>query len=159
MKTLCAPRFPNRGYSRVAAAIVAIALIAFGTLRGLAQTDETDANKIRQTNYAALHEAPAKAQARKNPFEGDARAVVVGAKLFEQHCAECHGSMADGTRKGPTLLHEEVREATPGALFWLLTNGVVRKGMPVWSKLPEPQRWQLVTFLRSLNEPPENDRP
>jgi hypothetical protein len=31
-----------------------------------------------------------------------------------------------------------------------LTNGVVRRGMPVWSKLPEPQRWQLVTYLKSL---------
>jgi hypothetical protein len=31
-----------------------------------------------------------------------------------------------------------------------LTNGVVRRGMPVWSKLPEPQRWQLVSFIKSL---------
>jgi hypothetical protein len=22
--------------------------------------------------------------------------------------------------------------------------------MPVWSKLPEPQRWQLVSYLKSL---------
>jgi hypothetical protein len=35
-------------------------------------------------------------------------------------------------------------------LFWILTNGVVRQGMPVWSKLPEPQRWQIVTFVKSL---------
>jgi len=27
---------------------------------------------------------------------------------------------------------------------------VVRKGMPVWSKLPEPQRWQLVRYIKSL---------
>jgi hypothetical protein len=33
----------------------------------------------------------------------------------------------------------------------VLTNGVVRKGMPVWSKLPEPQRWQIVRFLKSLD--------
>jgi len=26
----------------------------------------------------------------------------------------------------------------------------VRKGMPVWSRLPEPQRWQLVRYLKSL---------
>lgn len=36
---------------------------------------------------------------------------------------------------------------------WILTNGVVRRGMPVWSKLPEPQRWQLVSFLKSLRNP------
>jgi hypothetical protein len=35
-------------------------------------------------------------------------------------------------------------------LFWVLTNGVVMRGMPVWSKLPEPERWQIVTFLKSL---------
>jgi len=29
---------------------------------------------------------------------------------------------------------------SPGTLYWLLTNGVVRRGMPVWSKLPEPKR-------------------
>ncbi len=54
---------------------------------------------------------------------------------------------------GANLVREEVRQASPGTLFWILTNGVVRRGMPVWSKLPEPQRWQLVTYLRSLNEP------
>jgi hypothetical protein len=25
--------------------------------------------------------------------------------------------------------------------------------MPVWSKLPEPQRWQLVTYIKSLGPP------
>jgi hypothetical protein len=25
--------------------------------------------------------------------------------------------------------------------------------MPVWSKLPEPQRWQLVSYIKSLNPP------
>ena len=61
--------------------------------------------------------------------------------------------MADGGKKGPSLLAPEVQQATPGALFWLLTNGVVRRGMPVWSKLPEPQRWQLVSFIKSLTPP------
>jgi hypothetical protein len=32
-----------------------------------------------------------------------------------------------------------------------LTNGVVWHGMPVWSKLPEPERWQIVTFIESLS--------
>jgi mono/diheme cytochrome c family protein len=26
----------------------------------------------------------------------------------------------------------------------------VRSGMPVWSKLPEPQRWQIVTYVKTL---------
>lgn len=100
--------------------------------------------------YAALAAAPEAARARQNPFEGNTRDTAAGGKLFEQHCADCHGRKAGGTRRGPSLLTEEVQQAPPGALFWILTNGVVRHGMPVWSKLPEPERWQIVTFLESL---------
>jgi len=55
-----------------------------------------------------------------------------------------------GGKKGPSLRHPEVQNATDGTLFWLLTNGVAWKGMPVWSKLPDAQRWQLVRYLKSL---------
>jgi mono/diheme cytochrome c family protein len=100
--------------------------------------------------YAELAKAPRKAASRRNPLEHDPEAVAAGAKLFDRHCAECHGETADGGRKGPSLRAHELQQATPGTLFWILTNGVVRRGMPVWSKLPEPQRWQIVTYLRSL---------
>jgi len=56
----------------------------------------------------------------------------------------------------------EVQNAAPGAIFWILTNGVVRKKMPVWSKLPEPQRWQLVSYIKSLGiaeQPAPGDPP
>jgi mono/diheme cytochrome c family protein len=99
--------------------------------------------------YAELRKAPEKAASRPNPLESDAEAVAAGKLLFEDHCAECHGDDAKGGRKGPNLRVSEVQNATPGTLFWLLTNGVVRKKMPAWSKLPEPQRWQLVRFLKS----------
>ena len=101
--------------------------------------------------YAELAKAPGKAAARRNPLENDPDAVAAGANLFDQHCAECHGELAVGGKKGPSLRAEPVQQATPGTLFWILTNGVVRRGMPVWSKLPEPQRWQLVSYLKSLN--------
>ena len=57
---------------------------------------------------------------------------------------------AEGGKRAPSLLRDEVQRATPGALFWVLTNGVVRRGMPDWSKLPEPERWQIVAFLKSF---------
>ena len=100
--------------------------------------------------YAEIANAPEKARAKRNPFENDADAIAAGSKLFAQHCAECHGIMAEGGKKAPSLREGEVQSAAPGALFWVLTNGVVRRGMPVWSKLPEPQRWQIVSFLKSL---------
>jgi mono/diheme cytochrome c family protein len=104
--------------------------------------------------YAELLKAPEKARNRANPLQNDPEAVAAGAILFEQHCAECHGNVAEGSRKGPSLLVTEAQNAPPGAIFWVLTNGVVRKKMPVWSKLPEPQRWQLVRYIKSLGGPP-----
>ncbi len=103
--------------------------------------------------YAELQKAPEKARHRANPLENDPHAVAAGAILFAQHCAECHGKSAEGSPKAPSLVVSEVQSATPGTLFWLLTNGVVRKKMPVWSKLPEPQRWQLVRYIQSLGGP------
>jgi mono/diheme cytochrome c family protein len=150
MKRACAWFRPSRLIAIATAAIVVFWIGFFGVARALAQNEGTAAHKHRESTYAALAEASEKARARKNPFEGDPQAVAAGGKLFEQHCAECHGAKAGGTRRGASLLQEEVQQATPGTLFWVLTNGVVRRGMPVWSKLPEPERWQIVTFLQSL---------
>jgi mono/diheme cytochrome c family protein len=70
--------------------------------------------------------------------------------LFSQNCASCHGDNATGKGNHPSLRSERVRSATPGELQWLLTNGSMKNGMPSWSKLPEQQRWQIVTYLKSL---------
>lgn len=110
--------------------------------------------------YSEIGKAPEKARAKRNPLEKDPNAIAAGRILFEQRCAECHGDSADGGKKGPSLRAAEIQDAEPGAIFWILTNGVVRKGMPVWSKLPEPQRWQLVSFIKSLGPvPAETDAP
>ena len=120
------------------------------SLMAPAQTENTKSRDKEPSFYTELDKAPPKAAARHNPLENDPEAVAAGGKLFGQHCAECHGETADGGKKGPSLRASQVQQATPGTLFWLLTNGVVRRGMPVWSKLPEPQRWQLVSYIKSL---------
>ncbi len=109
--------------------------------------------------YDELERVPERARSRPNPLEHDPDAPVAGKKLFENHCAECHGDGATGGKKGPSLRAEEVQQSSPGALFWILTNGVVRHGMPVWSKLPEPQRWQIVTYLKALGSAPSQGAP
>lgn len=110
--------------------------------------------KRQQSVYAVLDDAPKSARERKNPFAGDPREATAGRKLFEQHCAECHGKTAGGSMRGANLLSDEIQQAKPGTLFWILTNGIVRHGMPVWSKLPEPQRWQIITYVQSLKPQP-----
>src|SRR6478672_567225 len=93
---------------------------------------------------------PDKARTRQNPFDSESNAVAAGAKLFHQNCSTCHGSEATGQDKHPSLHTERVRAATPGELEWLLKNGSMKNGMPSWSRLPEQQRWQIVSFLKSL---------
>jgi mono/diheme cytochrome c family protein len=100
--------------------------------------------------YEELGKVPEKYRAKQNPFSNDPEAVKAGAILFEEHCEECHGAGAVGGKKAPSLRAPQVQEASDGTIFWILTNGIVRKKMPVWSKLPEPQRWQLVRYIKSL---------
>ncbi len=93
---------------------------------------------------------PDKDRARHNPCESNPSAAAGGAKLFKQNCSSCHGDDASGRDNHPSLLSDRVRAATPGELQWLLTNGSMKNGMPSWSRLPEPQRWQIVSYLKSL---------
>lgn len=95
---------------------------------------------------------PDKDRGRQNPFAGNASAQAAGARLFKQNCASCHGDDANGKDRHPSLLSDRVRSSTPGELQWLLTNGSMRNGMPSWSRLPEQQRWQIISFLKSLQE-------
>ena len=113
--------------------------------------------KEKESVYAELEKVPEKARQKSNPLTKDPEAVAAGKVLFEEHCEECHGSAALGSKKAPSLRASEVQNAAPGAIFWILTNGVVRKKMPVWSKLPEPQRWQLVSYIKSLGIAPQAD--
>lgn len=122
--------------------------------RGGRGADSTDATEHHHghDHYVELEHVPEKARGERNPLAQDPSAVAAGGKLFGEHCVECHGERAHGTRRGPSLMEDRVRQATPGALFWILTNGIVRHGMPDWSKLPERERWQIVTFIKSRQE-------
>ncbi len=99
---------------------------------------------------AWLRKVPESARMRQNPMAGDPESAPAGAKLFQQNCASCHGKTAEGKDKHPNLHSDRLKSATPGELEWLLKNGSLKNGMPSWSRLPEAQRWQLVTYLKSL---------
>jgi mono/diheme cytochrome c family protein len=98
-----------------------------------------------------LQKAPAKAASLANPLSAQEQAQRAGAKLFARECAACHGENgAGGLGKAPPLRQTEVREAAPGTLFWILRNGSLGSGMPSFAHLPEPQRWQIITYLKQL---------
>jgi mono/diheme cytochrome c family protein len=78
--------------------------------------------------------------------------VAGGRKLFTRSCAECHGPEGAGIEKkhSADLQLPEVQNQSDGTLFWKITNGNARHGMPSFSKLPELERWQLVLYIRTL---------
>lgn len=100
---------------------------------------------------ARLGEAPPKARLMKNPMAGKPNSAAAGHKLFEEHCAECHGNDARGLGRAANLHSLGVQNSPPGAIYWALRNGRIRHGMPSWSQLPDQEIWQLVTFIKSLD--------
>ena len=97
-----------------------------------------------------LKHVPEADRQRINPLAGQADAVAAGGRMFEDHCAKCHGPDALGRGKRPSLRSDRVQHATDGEIFWLLKNGNLGKGMPTWAALPEPMRWQIIAYLKSL---------
>ena len=100
-----------------------------------------------------VQRTPSKASAKQNPFEGSPAAERAGGKLYLQHCGSCHGQTREGRDRTPPLARSDIYQAPPGALFWILTNGSLRRGMPPFAHLPAEQRWQIVTFLRRTEAP------
>lgn len=98
-----------------------------------------------------LTQVPPHDRQKVNPYHDQPEAIQAGRLLFSDHCAQCHGNSAQGINKRPSLRTQRVQsEATEGDLHWLLANGNLRRGMPSWSKLPDQQLWQLISYLRSL---------
>jgi mono/diheme cytochrome c family protein len=94
--------------------------------------------------------APPDAAAKANPVGSNPDAVAGGKKIYLRSCAECHNEDGSGLDNAANLMLPVVQKETDGTLFWKISNGNVRRGMPAFSRLPETQRWQIVSFLRTL---------
>lgn len=99
-----------------------------------------------------LDKVPPRDHEKTNPYQSQPDAISAGRRIYEDHCMKCHGENAEGNKKHPSLHTDRVQtQATEGDLHWLLVNGYMKKGMPSWSKLPDPQLWQLITYIKSLH--------
>ena len=103
------------------------------------------------TAHGHWDRVPAKDHNRVNPLAGRPEAVAGGALLYGDRCAQCHGADARGDgQKRPSLRSENLRRASDGDIEWFLRQGDLAHGMPSFASLPADQRWQLVTYLKSL---------
>jgi cytochrome c oxidase cbb3-type subunit 3 len=86
-----------------------------------------------------------------NPYEGNAYAISEGQRLFNWYnCSGCHANGGGGI--GPPLIKTEwIYGGEAANLFDTIAKGRPN-GMPTWGgRIPEYQIWQIVTYVRSLN--------
>ncbi|MGA2433730.1 MAG: cytochrome c [Bryobacteraceae bacterium] len=100
--------------------------------------------------FALLFAVSAAGPPDRNPAAPQSPDVQAGEKLFREHCAQCHGALAQGTGRAPALRTAFIHNASPDFLMGVLKNGILRRGMPSWSSLPEPMRRQIVAYLKQL---------
>ena len=87
----------------------------------------------------------------RNPFEGDARAIATGKKLFVTYnCVDCHGADGAGAM-APTFQDGRWHfGGSPSAVFESIYQGRP-EGMPSWGgRITNDQIWMLTSYVRSL---------
>jgi mono/diheme cytochrome c family protein len=98
-------------------------------------------------------QAPPEAAAIPNPEAKNTAAPGAGRKAFMRACVNCHGEEGAGQENGAADLRSaEVQSQTDGALFWKISNGNTANGMPAFASFRETERWDIVTFLRTLKK-------
>jgi cytochrome c oxidase cbb3-type subunit 3 len=86
----------------------------------------------------------------QNPYESSAYAQSEGQRLFGWYnCAGCHANGGGGM--GPALMDDKwIYGSEPEQIFNTIVQGRPN-GMPSFEgRIPTPQIWQLVTYVRSL---------
>jgi len=104
--------------------------------------------------------APAAKAAVANPVNSSPASILQGGKLYQQYCASCHGSNADGQGKAGMMLNPKpanlrmmAGQHPDGDLAYKIREG--RGPMPAWKGiLKDDQVWRLVNFIQALNQLP-----
>jgi putative copper resistance protein D len=88
-----------------------------------------------------------------------ALSIANGLRLYQEHCAVCHGlaGYGDGpaaaalTPRPADLTAKHTAHHTVGDLFWWLSYGIKGSAMPGFAeRLSEEERWDVINFLRTL---------
>ena len=77
--------------------------------------------------------------------------AAAGARNFRSFCVSCHGGEGGGGRAPDLSMSPAQNGLTDDAIFRTITNGRVDRGMPPWTFIPEVERRQLVSYIRSID--------
>ncbi|HEX3534347.1 MAG TPA: cytochrome c [Gemmatimonadaceae bacterium] len=108
-----------------------------------------------QVSYGAFPATIDSMSAIHNPTPVSDSSLANGRKYFQINCAVCHGerAMGDGTATkfgmpGINLTSDVTKGRTDGYIFGMIRNG--RGLMPPYNRIEEPDRWDVVNYLRAL---------
>jgi mono/diheme cytochrome c family protein len=88
-----------------------------------------------------------------NPLANNPTAAIDGQRIFDGTCQTCHGAagVGDAGRGGPALNTTGLKHGDGDAdLFRTIRQGVSGTQMPPYKGLRDEQVWQLVSYLRTL---------
>ena len=115
--------------------------------------------------FAGNWNVPIAAQDLKNPTTSTKESRVIGQKIYEEHCINCHGKvgLGDGEEQTVeyslqsvllTLVEPGNTPISDGELYWKITHGVAK--MPSFAGvLTDEERWIMVNHLRHLPKEPK----
>ncbi len=108
--------------------------------------------QLIRDNYAAANPTFTVDEASLEAYVGQAAAIEAGATIYAANCAACHGQAGEGLI-GPNLTDDYwIHGATNVAMFNVITDGVLEKGMTPWGGILSPeQRAETIAFLRSIH--------
>lgn len=85
------------------------------------------------------------------PIAVTEESLAMGADIFAQNCARCHGPEGQGTQRAPSLnVKSYLADVNDAALEQIVTFGVPGTAMPTWGdRLSEVEIQAVVGFMRS----------
>jgi mono/diheme cytochrome c family protein len=118
----------------------------------------------RRLAHMALDARLQKEMPKTVPVEAGEANYLSGARLYQTHCAVCHGvpgkeptAIARGEfPKPPELLKGKgVTDDPPGETYWKIANGIRLSGMPGFSQsLSSTEIWQISLMLANADKLP-----
>jgi len=98
----------------------------------------------------------------ENPLQPTEKNVTLGAQIYVDHCAGCHGvpsnpdsQFARSFNPPAPGFFKDAPDMADNQNFYIIQHGIRWTGMPAWnSTLNDTQIWEVVAFLSSIGKLP-----